>query len=150
MATPKEQVKPEAAPVVKAPAKKGKKKAAVKKKAVKQAPVNVEGKERTPTKADIYIWQPGKQIPEMYAFQVKLSEKIQDIILDLSVNRPQINTGMIHTELMKLDFVKGAGVEIKHETIKSLLAKHFNIQSSRSGRHTYESAKIQALYAPAA
>ncbi|KKN86536.1 hypothetical protein LCGC14_0267120 [marine sediment metagenome] len=150
MAAPPEKVKPqpEVAPVV-APVK-SKKKSTAKKKAVAKAPVEVskEGKEqaRVPVKSDIFIWQPGKQIQEMFDFQVKLIENIQEIVLDLSSNRKQINTGMIHTVLKELDFVKEAGVEIKHESIKKLLAKHFNIHNSRAGRHTYESAKIQALY----
>lgn len=150
MTTPPEKVKEETAPVVVAPVKKSKKKVTVAKKAVAKAPVNEKKEARAPVKADIFIWQPGKQIQEMFDFQVKLTESIQEIILNLSANRPQINTGMVWTAIMKLPFVKQSGLEIKHDVIRNLLKTHFNIHPSRKGRHTYESAKIQALYASTA
>ncbi len=89
-------------------------------------------------KEDIYIWQAGKSLEEMYEYQLRVIDILMDSLRYLTKKREYFTLGQVYSSL------KLKGYNIRHQDIDKLLKK-YNIHGSSRGTNTYQSSNIVHL-----
>ena len=90
---------------------------------------------KSPVKADVTIWQPGKSIQEMLDYEDAVVGGLKIALTRLSKRKSLFNLGSIYSQLQK------AGFEVDHPFIQALLKTKMGIKPT-----TFNGTMYKALH----